>query len=57
LGPRKARDVSTFVNSIIEIVSGGRKGKGWTFTLYLGVGKFRNWIRGERFAIGAGGKR
>jgi hypothetical protein len=55
--PRKATDVSTFVNSIIEIVSGGRKGKGWAITLYLGVGKFRNWVRGERFAVGAGGKR
>jgi len=53
--PRKAADVSTFVNSLVEVVSGGRVGGGWPFTLGLGLSKVRNWIRGERFAVGAGG--
>jgi len=52
--PRKPADVSTFVNSLIEVVSSGRMGGGWTFTLGLGLGRIRNWIRGERFAVGAG---
>lgn len=54
--PRKPTDVSSFVDSLVEIVSGGRKGGGWHFTLCLGFGKIRNWIRGERFSVGAGGK-
>jgi hypothetical protein len=53
--PRKPADVSAFVNSLVEVVSGGRKGRGWAFTLGLGLGRARNWIRGERFAVGAGG--
>ncbi|KIM79608.1 hypothetical protein PILCRDRAFT_823146 [Piloderma croceum F 1598] len=52
--PRKPADVSIFVNSLVEVVSGGSKGGGWAFTLRLGLGRVRNWIRGERFAIGAG---
>jgi Fungal family of unknown function (DUF1776) len=54
--PRKPTDVSVFVNSLVEVVSGGSKGGGWAFTLRLGLGRVRNWIRGERFAVGAGGK-
>jgi hypothetical protein len=53
--PRKPADVSTFVNALVEVVSGGRKGGGWAFALGLGLGRVRNWIRGERFAVGAGG--
>jgi hypothetical protein len=53
---RKPADVSKFIDSLVEVVSGGRKGGGWHFTLCLGFGRIRNWIRGERFAVGAGGK-
>jgi hypothetical protein len=54
--PRKPADVSIFVNSLVEVVSGGRKGGRCAFALGLGLGRVRNWIRGERFAVGAGGK-
>ena len=53
--PRKPADVSTFVNSLVEVVSGGRMGGGWAFALGLGLGRVRNWIRSDRFAVGAGG--
>jgi hypothetical protein len=53
--PRKPAHVSVFVNSLVEVVSGGSRGGGWAFTLRLGLGRARNWIRGERFAVGAGG--
>lgn len=54
--PRKPTDVSHFVNALVEVVSGGQKGSGRPLALTLGLGKLRNWIRGDRFAIGAGGK-
>lgn len=53
---RKPTDVSYFVNALVEVVSGGQKGSGRPLALTLGLGKLRNWIRGDRFAIGAGGK-
>ena len=54
---RKPADISTFVDSLVGAVSGGKKGGGWPFALCLGFGRIRNWIRGgERFAVGAGGK-
>jgi hypothetical protein len=54
--PRKPADVSIFVNSLVEVVSGGRKGGRCAFALGLGLGRVRNWIRGERFAVGAGAR-
>ena len=53
---RKPTDVSHLVNALVEVVSGGQKGSGRPVALGLGLGKLRNWIRGDRFAIGAGGK-
>ncbi|KAF7295458.1 Protein kinase domain-containing protein [Mycena indigotica] len=46
--PRKPTDVSVFVNSIVGTVSNGRFGLG------LGIGRLQNWLRGDRFSIGAG---
>ncbi|KAJ6525759.1 hypothetical protein B0H19DRAFT_1385952 [Mycena capillaripes] len=51
--PRKPTDVSVFVNSIVGTVSGGQFGP-WIFGIGLGIGRIRNWIRGERFSVGAG---
>jgi hypothetical protein len=51
---RKPADISTFVDPLVEIISGGRKGGRCHFTLCLGFGKIRNLIRGERFSVGAG---
>lgn len=55
---RKPTDVSVFVNSLVQIVSGGKKGGRWPLSLShgIGLGRFFNWARGDRFAVGAGGK-
>lgn len=53
--PRKPTDVSVFVNHLVGVVSGGRQGTPVMFGLGIGIGKIRNWIRGERFSVGAGG--
>jgi hypothetical protein len=53
--PRKASDVSVFVNSVVAVVSGGR-GSYRIFGVGLGLGRIRNWVRGERFSVGAGGR-
>jgi len=50
---RKPTDVSVFVETLVGVVSGGRHGMSICGT-QLGLGKFRNWIRGERFSVGAG---
>lgn len=52
---RRPTDVGIFVDNIISVVTGGRHqapllGLGHT------LGRLRNWIRGNRFSIGAGGK-
>lgn len=52
---RKPTDVAVFVNTLVEVVSGGRKNAFW-YGPGLGLGIIRNWIRGERFSIGAGGE-
>lgn len=51
---RKPTDVSVFVNSVVSVVNGG-KGEYRICGVGLGLGKIRNWIRGERFSVGAGG--
>jgi hypothetical protein len=53
--PRKPADVSVFVNHMVGVVSSGRQGMPCMFGLGIGIGKIRNWIRGERFSVGAGG--
>lgn len=53
---RRPTEVSVFVNSVAAVVSGGR-GSGFRICgVELGLGRVRNWIRGERFSVGAGGK-
>lgn len=53
---RKPTDVSVFVNTLVGVVSGGRKGIPYMFGLGVGIGVTCNWLRGERFSVGAGGK-
>jgi len=50
---RRPTSVNVFVDNIVGVVTGGGHGS----TLYgfgLGLGRIRNWIRGERFSVGAG---
>ncbi|KAJ7510173.1 hypothetical protein B0H11DRAFT_1790392 [Mycena galericulata] len=51
--PRKPTDVSIFVSAIVGTVSGGQFGPS-VFGIGLGIGRIRNWIRGDRFSVGAG---
>ncbi|KAG5636414.1 hypothetical protein H0H81_008155 [Sphagnurus paluster] len=51
--PRTPTDVGVFVNKIVSVVTGGRHNT-YFFGLGRSVGQIRNWIRGERFSIGAG---
>ncbi|KAJ3499929.1 hypothetical protein NLJ89_g10012 [Agrocybe chaxingu] len=51
--PRQPSDLSVFAESLVGVVSGGRYVPS-LFGLGLGLGRIRNWIRGERFSIGAG---
>ncbi|KAK0196748.1 hypothetical protein F5146DRAFT_1012805, partial [Armillaria mellea] len=47
------RDVKVFVDSIVGVVSNGQFG--WSFLGFnLCFGVVRNWLRGERFSVGAG---
>ncbi|EKM82586.1 hypothetical protein AGABI1DRAFT_52867 [Agaricus bisporus var. burnettii JB137-S8] len=48
---RKPTDVPVFVKNIVSVVSGGRGG-----CRLCGIepGRIKNWIRGERFSVGAG---
>ncbi|EPQ57977.1 hypothetical protein GLOTRDRAFT_136789 [Gloeophyllum trabeum ATCC 11539] len=53
---RKPTDVAQFVDSIVTVITGGRN-SGTTFLGFeIGLDKIRNWIRGERFAVGAGAR-
>jgi len=50
---RRPTDISVFVDNIVGVVAGGRHG----LTLFdFGLGRIRNWIRGDRFSVGAGGE-
>ncbi|KAI0748697.1 hypothetical protein C8Q80DRAFT_1173172 [Daedaleopsis nitida] len=53
---RKPSDVSVFVDTVVDVVSSGRKSeKGCSATAaYLGLGRLREFIRGDRVAVGAG---
>ncbi|KAJ7827489.1 hypothetical protein B0H14DRAFT_2814477 [Mycena olivaceomarginata] len=51
--PRKPTHVSVFVDNIVGTVSGGQFGPS-IFGVGLGIGRLRNWLRGERFSVGAG---
>ncbi|KAG2147223.1 hypothetical protein BD769DRAFT_1597094 [Suillus cothurnatus] len=56
---REPEDISVFINNIVGVVSAGTKAKMSSKTIcgiHVGVGyeKIRDWIRGDRFAVGAG---
>src|SRR5262249_20382225 len=53
--PRKPSDVKVFVDSIVGVISNGSYGPSF-LGLGLGLGKVRNWLRGDRFSVGAGGR-
>lgn len=53
--PRKPTDVSVFVDNVVDVVGCGRGIYGGS-ELGLGLGRIRNWVRGERFSIGTGGE-
>lgn len=53
--PRKPTNVSVFVGNVVDVVGSGR-GVHRVFGIGLGLGRIRNWMRGERFSVGAGGK-
>ncbi|RDB21093.1 hypothetical protein Hypma_011790 [Hypsizygus marmoreus] len=50
---RRPTDVSIFVENLVSVVTGGRHNN-YLFGLGRVLGQFRNWIRGERFSVGAG---
>lgn len=54
---REPTDVSVFVSTVLDVVSGGRKSRPATFgaAILLGLGRLREWIRGDRVLVGAGG--
>lgn len=58
---RTPEDVSRFVDSLVGVVSAGTQTSGAGVTMYgMGVGlayeKVKDWMRGNRFAVGAGGE-
>lgn len=52
--PRKRTNTKVFVDNIVGIVSNGSFGPS-LFGFGFGIGQLRNWLRGERFSVGAGG--
>jgi len=58
-GPRVPVDASTFVDSLVSVASGGTKARySGNFVFGIGFGlayeQFKDWVRGDRFSIGAG---
>lgn len=51
--PRHPTPIRVFVDSVTGVVSNGTFGP-TLFGFGLGLGRVQNWIRGERFSIGAG---
>lgn len=52
--PRRATDMTVISDKLVSVVSGGRYNPS-VFGVGLGLGRLQNWIRGERFSVGAGG--
>ncbi|KAG6917936.1 hypothetical protein DXG01_000374 [Tephrocybe rancida] len=52
---RTPTDSGVFVEKIVSVVTGGRHNP-YLFGLGRLIGQTRNWLRGERFSIGAGGE-
>lgn len=53
--PRTPVDQSVFIDTLLDVISEGRLGNASTLSRALGIVDLRNWIRGSRFSIGAGG--
>lgn len=53
--PRKPTDLSVLARSLVDVVNGSADGPKF-FGYDIGLGLIRNWIRGDRFAVGAGGQ-
>ncbi|KAG6851299.1 hypothetical protein H0H93_011735 [Arthromyces matolae] len=51
---RKPSNTRVFVDRIVSVVTGGRHNP-YFFGLGRMIGQTKNWLRGERFSIGAGG--
>ncbi|KAG6899417.1 hypothetical protein C0993_010454 [Termitomyces sp. T159_Od127] len=51
--PRTPTNTKVFVENIVSVVTGGRHNP-YFFGLGRIIGQARNWLRGERFSIGAG---
>ncbi|KAJ7593892.1 hypothetical protein C8J56DRAFT_925475 [Mycena floridula] len=54
--PRKQTDMRVFVKRIVGVVSNGQHGGPSILGYSLGLGRIQNWLRGERFSVGAGAK-
>lgn len=56
---RRPEDISVLINNIVGVISAGTKTKManqtiWGIRVGVGYEKIRDWIRGDRFAVGAG---
>ncbi|KAF9030719.1 hypothetical protein BDZ89DRAFT_985252 [Hymenopellis radicata] len=51
--PRKPTNVKVFINTMANVVSNGQFGP-TLLGFNTGLGRLRNWLRGERFSMGAG---
>ena len=54
---RRPSDVSAFVDTVVDVVSNGKKSRRGVsaVALRLGLGQLREFIRGDRIVVGAGG--
>ena len=52
---RKPTGVSTFVNAIVAVVRDGERQHRGFYDIGLGLAKFKEWLRGDRVTVGAGG--
>lgn len=53
---RKPSDVSAFVRTVVDIVNSGKKRVGTVSDIELVFGRLREWLRGDRVVVGAGGE-
>ncbi|KAH9950300.1 hypothetical protein B0H21DRAFT_889176 [Amylocystis lapponica] len=55
---RKPTDVSVFVNTLVDVVGNGQKSDRTAFGILfgLGLGRIREWLRGDRVIVGAGAR-
>ncbi|OBZ69313.1 hypothetical protein A0H81_10967 [Grifola frondosa] len=53
---RKATDIAVFVDTLVEVVSSGRKSSRTLSPLALQFSMLRSWVRGDRVVVGAGAR-